>query len=451
MFTLIKMDLKQRIKSPLTWFIILILCMISLLNIMDKREERSYRPFSGHDINRWERSYYDWGQFYDERDRISIPVAVYSNEMLTKTMEDAISANRNNDIREVTRLLTFNHLLRAKGGFVTNNTIGNPYFNNEALEMWDEVSGGIPYENINFFPTGNAFGETKYYQLLYAKYYYQLYVNDLEPIYSDDVNNITYLYDYFFNVVPLFVLIIPILFIYNIINKEKNSGSLKLVLTQSISRWKYYISKWVSGVVHVISMLILPPAFISTILGLKDGFVSFKYPTLFLKNTMTSFGTVPNYLDAIKMQEGHLTRFGFRSTTFSYFAPSHRIVIHPYHIYPHERVDVIPFYQYLLMVLLLTVLFVAFAVALVQLISAIINKEIISFVGATGIFAVGTLISSPFKEGKNLNLSPFTMEHGSRIVIGTYNISALGSTLILLASTLLLLVIGCRYFKTKEI
>ena len=446
MFTLIKMDLKQKIKSPLTWVIILILCMMSLLNIMDMKEKRSNRPFRGHDALRLGSvNPYNWAGFYDDIDRISMPKAVYSNEILTKSFEDIIAANEGGDIKEITRTLTFNSLISAKAGHVRSHTLDYPEFYHEVIEMWDEVSGGIPYEDINFFPTGGVFTHGKNYSFLKAKYYYQLYLNDFEPIYSDDINNVTYLYNYFFNIVPLFILIIPILFIYNNINKEKNTGSLKLVLTQSISRWRYYIAKWISGVLHALFTLLLAPIVISTVLGVQNGFVSMKYPTLYLKNTMSSFSTIPNYFDAIKMQYDYPQL----NPTFSYFAPSHRIFTDV--IFPHERVDIIPFYQYLLMVLLLTILFVAFAVALVQLISAIINKEIISFVGATGIFAVGTFLSSPFKQGKNLNLSPFTMEHGSRIVIGTYNISALGSVLILLGSTLLLLVIGCRYFKKKEI
>ena len=38
-------------------------------------------------------------------------------------------------------------------------------------------------------------------------------------------------------IVPKFIILILIPFAYNSINKEKNTGSLKLVITQSISRW----------------------------------------------------------------------------------------------------------------------------------------------------------------------------------------------------------------------
>lgn len=450
MLTLIKMDLKQRIKSPLTWFIIFILCMMSLLNILEKRETRLNRRFQEHDIYSWgSGNLYNWAKIvFDEREKELYPKQYYTAEILTKVPEEFTIANDANNIKEITRLLSFENLLWAKKGYVKNDPIMNTVFERKVIKMWNDVSGGISYEDIDFYPIFSGSADTESYSLLWAKYYHQLYINDFKPIYPDDINNITFLYDYFFNIAPKLIVIIPILLIYSIINKEKNTGSLKLILTQSISRWKYYMSKWVSGVIHIIFTILFPPIVISTILGFINGFVSMKYPTLYLKRTMTSFKPIPNYLEAVKMQWGYIPTFG-DNTTFSHYAPGHKQVIDM--VFPHSKIDLIHFYKYLLMVILLTILFIAFAVALTQLISAIIDKEIISFVVVSSVFALGILVSSPFKYENKLNLSPFTMEHASRIVIGTYNVTALGSMLILSISTILLLVIGCRYFKKKEI
>ncbi len=74
-------------------------------------------------------------------------------------------------------------------------------FYNKTIDMWNDVSGGIPpYEDIDFYPVINVFQNKRNNQLLGAKYYYQLYKNDFEPIYNDDINNITYLYYYFFSI-----------------------------------------------------------------------------------------------------------------------------------------------------------------------------------------------------------------------------------------------------------
>lgn len=448
MITLIQIDLKQRIKSPLTWFIIFILLTMSILSIIEVKEARLNRPFKGHDVYMWERgSIIDLAKIMDEKERAMYPEVYLAHYMRTKVQEDVIKANEENDIKEITRLLTFYHLINAKGGYVTNDPIGNMVFYNKVIEIWNDVSGGIPYEDINFYPI-YSYHEVKTLYLLYAKYYYQLYINDFEPIYSDDINNVTCLYNYFFDIIPKFIVIIPIIFIYNVINKDKNTGSLKLILTQSISRKKCYISKWISGVIHITFVLYSPAIIIGIISGLANGFVSFNYPVIYLKGSVTSFKSIPNYFDAIKEQLGYHFKFGYNKTFINY-APISNLAIND--ISPHEKMEIIPFYQYMLMVILLTILFITFAVALIQLVSAIVDNEIISFTVAVVVFILGSLISSPFKYDKHLNLSPFTMEHASRIVIGTYNVTALTSTIILLGATIFLLIIGCRYFKKKGI
>ena len=450
MLALIKIDLKQRIRSPLTWFIIFILLLMSMLHIIEVKEDRLNRTFKGHDIYRFEDRRIDWTIYIDEREKKLYPKAYFSWYTYTKLRDDSVKANEKNDIKEITRIMTFYQLMTAKAGYVFNDPIMNMVFYNKVIKMWNDVSGGIPYEDIDFYPTGNVFRVGKYAHLLYAKYYYQLYIKEYEPIYSDDINNVTYLYNYFFNIIPKLIVIISIIFIYNIINKDKNKGSLKLVLTQSIDRRKYYMSKWISGIIHLIFIIFFPAIIISTILGLTQGFVPLDYPTIYLRDSMTSFKPIPNYFDAIKQKAGYYPRFWFEKT-FSYYAPSHKTISNPGHFYPSEKMEIVPFYQYLLMVIFLTILFIGFTVSLIQLISAIIDKEIISFIASTVVFIVGTLISSPFKYDKHLNLSPFTMEHASRIVIGTYNVTALVSTIILISSTILLLIIGCKYFKKKEI
>ncbi|TAH64089.1 MAG: hypothetical protein EWM50_00325 [Gottschalkiaceae bacterium] len=453
MLTLMKMDLKQRLKNSLTWFVILILCIMSMLSIIEMKNARFLRPFKGHDIYSFvNKEIMDWDLFftrrYGEREKELYPQAYYSLGVYKKVQEDLVIAIEENDVREITRLMSFFHLLWAKQEYITHDAIMNKIFENRAMKIWNDVSDGIPYEDMDFRPYFGG-SETRVYALLYAKYYHQLYINDIEPVYSNDINNVTYLYEYFFSILPKFIIVIPILFIYNSINREKNGGSLKLVLTQSISRWKYYLSKWLSGTIHVIFTLFFPAIIISTLLGVINGFVSLKYPTFYLKNSMSGFKTIPNYMDAVKMKKGNFEKFGGYNATYSYMAPKSSYDVNI--VDPHEKMEIIPFYKYLLMAVLLSILFITFVVALTQLISAIVNKEIISITTISIIFGIGILISSPFKYDKHLNLSPFTMEHASRILIGTYNVTALASTIILFVSTTILLIAGVVYFKRKEI
>lgn len=442
MKSLIEIELKKRLRSSLTWFAIIILIIISVIYVLELKDQRSLRTFNGHNLGRYDNGVLRLSQYTDKE---LYPRKYYSEIIREKGGEELIKANEEHNIKEITRLMSFEYLIVAKSGYITNDPIINTVFYNKVIDMWNDVSGGVPYEDIDFYPQNYPDTLYKYNNLLSGKYYYQLYKNDFEPIYKDDVNNITYLYYYFFNIVTKFIVIIPISFIYNAINREKNTGSLKLILTQSISRKKYYISKWISGVVHIIFVIIFPPILMSIILGIINGFVSLKYPTIYLRDSLTTLKNIPNYFERFDRQYGWKPQLCY---SFNYYAET---MTGPEFRGAHDRMEVIPFYKYLLMVILLTILFIAFAVALVQLISAIINKEIISFAVAALSFALGILISSPYKYDENLNLSPFTMENASRIVTGTYNVTAFGSILILSASTILLLIIGCMYFKKKAI
>lgn len=446
MFTLITMELKQKLRNPLTYFIILALCIMSVLHISETKKVRESRFFKGHN------PYYYLLQGpsdfnFSEEMKILYPKAYASTIIMKKIQEDIINADMEKDIKELNRLNAFYNLLLSKHSSVRNDPILGELFYKKVESMWDDVSNGIKYEDIDFSPI-NGIDKDGDTHLLVAKYYDELYKNDLEPIYSDDTNNITYIYEYFFKIIPTVIILIPILFAYNSINKEKNTGSLKLVITQSISRRKYYISKWISGVIHVLFVIFTPGILISSILGFTNGFVSMKYPAIYFKGIMSSFIPVPNYFDGLRENIGiNNLRLVFHN--FNYIAPIHKQ--DAIWVYEHENMEVIEFYKYLFMVLLLTILFVGFCVALVQLISAIVNKEIISFVVSIGIFAIGILVSSPFKYDEHLNLSPFTMENASRIIIGTYNVTGLVSVIVLFVTTAILLILGCRYFRRKEI
>ena len=450
MLELVGIELKRRLRNPLTWFIIAVLCLMSLLNIIEMKNKRLDRHFIGHDIHSFGSKHLNnWAEIkFDDMKKELYPKQYNATYVYTNVPKQIAEANKENNIPEINRLLGFYHLLIAKKGYVTNDPIRSKVFEKKVMDMWIDISGGIPYDDIDFYPIFSGAANTEDYSLLWSKYYHQLYIKDLEPIYPDDANNITYTYNYFFDILPQFIIIITILLAYNNINKDKNLGSLKLLFTQSVHRKDYYIGKWISGVIQLVFIFLLPPIIINILLWSTKNIVSMKYPVLHLKDTIASFKSIPNYLEAIKVQSGYIPTFG-DNTTFSRYAPGHELFIDV--AFPHRRMEFISFYKYLLMVLLLTILFIAFAVGLTQLISAIINKEIISFVAISAIFATGILISSPFKYGEHLNLSPFTMEHASRIVIGTYNVTALTSIIILSLSTLLLLTIGVRYFNRKEI
>ena len=70
--------------------------------------------------------------------------------------------------------------------------------------------------------------------------------------------------------------------------------------------------------------IIIPAIIISLILGLVNGFEDFDYPILYLKNTMTTFKTIPNYLDSVKEEIGFYPTIKWDSS-FLHYAPAGKI------------------------------------------------------------------------------------------------------------------------------
>src|SRR5699024_4707605 len=113
-------------------------------------------------------------------------------------------------------------------------------------ELWDKVSGEIKYEDIDFKNTrvwGNSLAEFLAHitdQIFVTKYFYYLYIHNLDYIPTGEFTNLEGIYDYLINILPVVLIVLCIFLNYNSINKEVTDGSVKLILTQSTPRWKYY-------------------------------------------------------------------------------------------------------------------------------------------------------------------------------------------------------------------
>lgn len=75
--------------------------------------------------------------------------------------------------------------------------------------------------------------------------------------------------DWIKNVIPIIVIIVVILLNYDLINRDVREGSLKQLITQSTSRWKYYISKFIAGMVMATFVIIFSLAISIIILNIK--------------------------------------------------------------------------------------------------------------------------------------------------------------------------------------
>src|SRR5699024_6141683 len=243
-------------------------------------------------------------------------------------------------------------------------------------------------------------------------------------------------------ILPTIIVILCILLNYNSINKEVIDGSVKLILTQSIPRWKYYISKYFNGVIITIFVAFLPMFITNLFLGTQIGFRSMDYPVIYDGQGIRRFKPAFNFIES----KTEVKTWDYTS----FFKMTHKKSFEGVNL--HQRnIDIIPFYKFLLLSLLFTLLFTMFLVAFVQLLSALINNKILSLIATTGIFVISYYIFKPFLYEEHYNLCPFTMNNGARIVAGTHNVTMLTAFIVLTLSTVIFLLLGIRYFNKKEI
>lgn len=447
MLTLVKSNLRQRLKSPVTWLMVFFIFMLCITWIKETQNQQLLRPFVGHDAYRtggmWFVDYTEPLAYIEHGDSEMLQ---YSAKLITDTQRELAYANTQNNLNETLRLTTFYMLVSAKRQLSGVDSIQRIPIDKKLNSMWDEVSGGILYEDVDFtgFPgTSNPAAINK--EIMNAKYYYELYKNNTEPVYKDDVNNINYLYNFQFRILPYLILFLGILYGFNTINGEKNRGSLKLVLTQSVSRFKFYISRWISGVLHIMITILIPIITTTVAIGIKNRWTTLGYPVMYVKGSLSSLTGHYNHYDAVLER---VSEINFFPHNLAVYPPSSPIISN---IAPVDGTQWIPFYQYLLMVILLSILYIGFLVALIQLISSLINNEGVSLVSSILVAGLATIVSLPLTKGEHLNFSPFGMMNASRTVIGINNSTVLSSILILITSTVILLMLGGKYFKKKEI
>jgi len=449
-----KLTIKQ-LKKPITWILIGAICLVIVLTMNPIEEQRKYRPFQGNDIMQSkldpESTFLKAIMVSIKQQDISLDNATFlklvrSANLLDKTRMSIAQSVIDRNSKETIKQTVFCYLLNTRAMRDTNRQIDQAILKEEIYDMWQHVSNGIPYESVDFSPiSSNDQGAD---EIIDARYLDYIYRNDMEPLYNDEANNITTWYLYFYECMPFLLILLPILLGYASINKDKQSGILKLLLTQSVSRKRYYLSKWLSTVIQTVTIVVVPAIITGIGYGIKNGFSSLKYPLTYLSDVFTRLVPIPNYIEmAFKGMKHPVVSL----YSFAHMAPASNFNSRDGYYISHESIDLIPFYQYALIALVLMILYVGFIIAVVQLISAIMNNEMLSLL-VSGIVVGGTIGATHFLTiGRHYNIVPFSMFRVGRIIEGTQNVTVLSAVIILVLSTGLILFGGMKYFEKKAI
>ena len=473
-------EIKRKLKNPILWILILMMIVLLYISIgksfetsrLDYILRPQYNRFQLVNFNEelyisdsykqmyFKKNYEDFNNHFPGENSPSFYKVRLDNYEMFK------EAHYNNDIKEKNRTSSFEVLLDTnhRANFAENKKNHFIQYLCEVVnnELWDNVSNGVKYEDVDF--SNDRYRDTLprsvtneiYFsirQTFDTRYYYYLYNNNLASIQSVEnieFNNLYVINNLIKGIIPIFIILIPILLNYDLINKDVKEGSTKLLISQSIPRWKYYLSKFFASTIIVVFAVILPLIVTNTYLKTKVKSQPMNYPIVYDQQGLRKFKPSFNYMEENFEIYEKYENLAFYKIPYSKRDPSVVAMNVDYPLY-QRNTDLIGFNKFLILTSIYTLLFIMFIVAFIQLCSVIFNNIVVSLLAITGIYGLFYFIFKPKLYGKNYNLSPFTMNNSARIVAGTHNVTMLTAFLVLVSSTFLLLFIGIKYFKKKEI
>jgi len=341
--------LAKELKKPITLVMILVVGLLIFFIATQIESSRENRSFVGHDNNNYvsiqsssAESYKKMVSKNEYKDNV-----MQAYELFDTTRYEIVKAALSENTNETLNRTIFFNLIFLKWTRMSPLEIDEINLKKDIYEMWNKVARGIEYDSVDFRP--DTYPSSGIEQLLLeTRYLMRLYDHNITPVYEDEANNVTLAYRFLYDIGPVLFVLIPLLIAYNSIPSDLNSGSLKLLLSQSLSRKRYYFSKWLCSVIQSFIVLIAPVTAVCIFYSIRNGFVSMIYPVTYLSNVWTRIKPIPNYIEVL-FRDG--TQPFMARYSFIHMAPSNGIVDD--YIQPHTGIDLIPIYQYLLIGLLL--------------------------------------------------------------------------------------------------
>ncbi len=443
MKALIYFELKRRLRSSVFIISVVLILIAIVVDMGEANALRDSRPFGDYTVGLTTNTY-DMIATESEKRKVAYPKATESYELYSQTIKQMELAASKDDYIEFARLSSFRILLTYKMFGTGSSTLSEAGVKKVIGNLWEDVSGGISFDSVDFRPFSSLNSTFLSSYITISRYYHNIYENELRIEYTDENTTASVVYRYLDGVLPIALLFFSVFFSFQSINKERENGSLKLLLTQSIHRSKIYISKWISGVIQIMATLFLPILIVFIGIFIKTGNSGLAYPLPYLQGIFSRMAPIANYVATSASGEPatHATRgIGHIATS----VPMTNIWIY------HPDISYLSLATYIIVVFFLTLFFAAFIVAFVQLISTVINNVQLSLAASFSSLGVIILLSMPFTNGERINLSPFTLFRPTRILEGLYNITPLTTVIILFVSTVVLLIIGSQIFKRKAI
>lgn len=274
------------------------------------------------------------------------------------------------------------------------------------------------------------------------RHYHLLSKSNLMPLNQYSITSMTFPYIFIDRFGFIFIAFVVLALLHDHFGKDRENGSIKTLISMPDSRKWYMPYKIVSGYIASIIVVTLPMLIISILLGISDGFRTWKYPVLAHLKGFTSFKGIPDNAAYDMLQHGYNRYIGI--SKFSSYPATPKWGI-------HMDLEFISLWQFMLVAISIMSLFIFLIVLINAFTSSLIKNKMLVLIVNLCIALVGIVLTQIFN-GSFWNLiNPFAYSNPIAIVGGYGSYTALTAFAVLTVEIITLYVLSKRSFFRIEI
>lgn len=326
------------------------------------------------------------------------------------------------------------------------------YYHNYLLHK-DEIDTLMKERNLprltkNILPDGwyyegNLADQTPmypYYQFT-AQFYDELEQQNIDQLTYSTVDSSTVFIQFIRVMFPLLPIIIIAMMCYDSLQEDKDSGVVKVLLSQPIKRSSYIRKKLTTNIKAVLFIFLVPLFAVSLGYGLFDHYKTIQAPVLANAQGITSVELMENTLPEIERSDGNIDTLGVTQ----YFSVPYR------YNSPNIKFEFMAMWQFVLLVIVMAVFVLIFIVLLNMLIVVLVGNKIAALAISLIVLLAGMFISQPSNVNIIFAFLPFTYMNPVNILSGYSTYTYLNGMLVLLVSDLLLYLIIMSIYKKRDV
>ncbi len=419
-------EYKRNIKSTMTLMFVFGLLFVSVVDIGITNEQKKLRNFEGHN---YLTTALDFVRLYPSG--VSNETKSYrSLAMIDSNIESIIEQHYLDNQRDVIRRLSFNSFLISKKNRYQTDEVANLVYKNRILPHWENVSGGIAFDDVDFRPHSGS--GTTYHFYHNGKLYERFYSEHLFPVYTDEVDPVQWLYTYYLSETKMLLIYLVTLIVGVLsVSQDDSSGVLKTLINSGLSRRKYFFGKWLSLTFYCLTIGLIFPIASASWMIVSKGVKYFNYPMLFPDYMWSLFSGGPNG------SSPYVPIIG------GGYVVGDRIMPQGLHL---ETLGV-----YLLWASFLLLLFIGFLTALTMFVSTLQKQGTFAALLVGGIVVIGAGVSRLNQSSVIDAYNPFLAYKPGAYLLGFSSLSIATALVSLFIGTLALLLVGNLLFSKKAI